>query len=65
MPTIQQANMQGDLIRKDMAKMITNFAVNVLKKDLSTGVVCEFDDMTTLPKETQYYAIAACRLGLM
>lgn len=36
MPSIQQANIEGRLIRKDMAKMISNFAMNVLDKDVST-----------------------------
>ena len=65
MDTIQKANMNGPLLRKDMAKMISNFATNIMNKDISTWVRCEFDDMRNLPKETQYYAIAACRLWLM
>ncbi|MCX6823003.1 MAG: right-handed parallel beta-helix repeat-containing protein [candidate division SR1 bacterium] len=65
MPTIQRANMNGPLLRKDMAKMISNFAINVMGKNVSTGVKCDFLDMKSLSKETQYYAIAACRLGLM
>lgn len=64
-PTIQRANIQWTLIRKDMAKMITNFAVNVLEKDISTGILCEFSDTTSLPKVMQYYIMAACRLWLM
>ena len=35
-PTIQKANLNGSLIRKDMAKMISNFAINVMGKDVST-----------------------------
>jgi hypothetical protein len=62
MSTIQQANLKGTLIRKDMAKMISNFAINVLGKDVSTGKTCIFSDMTSLSKEAQYYAMAACRL---
>ncbi|MCX6824097.1 MAG: DUF5011 domain-containing protein [candidate division SR1 bacterium] len=65
MPTIQRANMQGPLLRKDMAKMISSFAMNVLGKNVSTGANCTFSDMSSLPKEMQYYGIAACRLGLM
>ena len=65
MPTIQQANINGTLLRKDMAKMISNFAINVLHKDVSTGAACTFTDTRDLSKETQYYIIAACRLGLM
>lgn len=66
MPTIQKANMEGKLMRKDMAKMISNFALNVLWKDISTWTTaCTFTDMTSLSKETQYYAMSACRLWLM
>ena len=32
MPTIAQANMTGTLIREDLAKMMSNFAIHVLKK---------------------------------
>jgi len=65
MPTIQQANLQWPLLRKDMAKMISNFAINILGKSVSTGANCSFNDMQTLSKEAQYYAMAACRLWLM
>ncbi|MEI6118245.1 MAG: hypothetical protein WCP92_03195 [bacterium] len=36
MDTIQKANMNGPLLRKDMAKMISNFATNIMNKDIST-----------------------------
>jgi len=45
-----------------MAKMISNFAINILGKSVSTGANCSFNDMQTLSKEAQYYAMAACRL---
>ena len=64
-PSIQQANIDGTLTRKDMAKMITNFAVNVLKKTIASWTNCVFSDIATQSKETQTYATAACRLGLM
>ena len=64
--SIQKANIDGKLIRKDMAKMISNFAVNVLKKTISnTGTTCTFTDTKNLTKEAQTYATAACKLGLM
>ena len=65
MPTIQEANIEGTLLRRDMAKMISNFAINVMNKNISTWVKCEFTDTASLSKEMQYYAIAACRLWLM
>ncbi len=65
MNTIRKADIEWTLVRKNMAKLITNFAVNVLEKDISTGKVCSFSDISHLTKETQYYILAACRLGLM
>ena len=65
-PTIQNVNITGVLLRKDMAKMIANFAVHVLKKQIGTGTTkCSFSDMREETTETQNYAISACRLGLM
>ncbi|MCX6823257.1 MAG: hypothetical protein NTX91_04695 [candidate division SR1 bacterium] len=64
-PTIQGANIKGVLTRKDMAKMMSNFALNVMGKDVSHGAACTFSDLQSLSKETQYYAMVVCRLGLM
>jgi hypothetical protein len=65
MPTIQEANMESPLLRKDMAKMMTNYAVNVLGKTVSTGTNCLFTDTSITSKDAQYYITSACRLGLM
>jgi hypothetical protein len=65
MNTIQKANMEGKLIRKDMAKMISNFAINVLKRTPSTGTKCTFSDTKGLSEETKAYITLSCKLGLM
>ena len=65
MDTIQSANIDGKLIRKDMAKMVSNFAVNVLKKVPSTGTKCTFSDTKGLTEEAKSFAILSCKLGLM
>jgi adenylate cyclase len=65
MNTIQKANMEGTLIRKDMAKMISNFAVNVLKRTPSTGINCAFSDTKGLTEEAKTYITLSCKLGLM
>ena len=65
MSTIQQANIEGKLTRKDMAKMISSFALNVLNKEASTGDNCLFSDIDTLSREAQSYIIVSCKLGLM
>ena len=36
MPTIQQVDMEGKLIRSDMARIMVNYAVNVLDKTTIT-----------------------------
>jgi hypothetical protein len=36
MPTIEEAKMESPLLRKDMAKMMTNFAITVLGKKITT-----------------------------
>ena len=65
LPTIQEANLKGTVTRKDMAKMVSNFLVNVVHKDISTWIICNFTDIQNLPKESQYYIMVACRFGLM
>jgi hypothetical protein len=45
-----------------MAKMISNFAINVLKKTPDTTKDCEFTDMDTQSEEMQSYTITACQL---
>ena len=65
MVSIQKANIDGVLLRKDMAKMISNFAINILKKTPSTGTNCVFSDIRGLAEETNNYITLSCKLGLM
>jgi len=64
-PNINNANMNWTLIRKHLAKMISNFAIRVLKNPPNTSIVCEFDDMQNETYEMKFYAKLACQLGLM
>ena len=64
-PDIAKANMTGTLIREHLAKMISNFAINVLEKKPNTGMQCTFEDMQNETPEMQFYAKLACQLGLM
>lgn len=57
--------MNGGLIRIDAAKMIVNFAMNVLDRRPDSTKKCVFNDMTDQSVETQEYALKACQLGLM
>ena len=58
-------NLTGILIRSHMAKMISEFAIRVLKIKPDTTKSCTFTDMKTQSKEMQFYATLACQLGLM
>ncbi len=65
MPTIQLAKMDGTLLRAHLAKIISQFAVNVLGLKENTWANCVFSDIATQTKEMQYYEVQACRLWLM
>ena len=62
---IARANLQWTLIRKHAAKMISQFAINVLHKQPNELASCNFYDMKEETLEMQYYAQLACRLGIM
>lgn len=65
MPDCQSAQMGGFLLRKHAAKMIVNFAKNVLGKEADITRICIFNDMPGEGIEMQQYAIEACQLGIM
>lgn len=44
MPTVQEANINGSLIRAHMAKMMVNYAKEVLGKIANTNIICVFTD---------------------
>lgn len=62
---ITKADLNGKLLRKHAAKMISNFAINVLWKTTDSLAICEFTDMSKETPEMQYYARLACKLGIM
>jgi hypothetical protein len=53
MTTIENANMEGNLTRIAMAKMISNYATNVLKLKLDKTKTCKFADVTD-QRDKQY-----------
>jgi len=65
MPSIQQANINGKIIREHFAKMITEFAIKVLEKKPDTKKSCTFADAKNESEEMQFYIKTACQLGLM
>lgn len=62
---IQKANLMGTLLRAHAAKMISQFAINVLHKKPNDDLLCVFNDLFQESLEMQFYAKLACKLGLM
>ena len=60
-----KANMTGVLLRRDAAKMISNYAINALGKQPDESRECTFDDMINGDEEYKKYAKLACQLGVM
>lgn len=65
MEPIQKADIVGPLLRKHLAKMVSEFAVNELWMAPDKEKVCEFDDMAWETKEMKKYAEMACQLWFM
>lgn len=64
--SIEKANMNGSLTRVAMAKMISNFAMNVLWLEPDTSKDCSFSDVSTsLDAQYNYWVTQACQLWLM
>lgn len=62
---IQAANPSGLVFRKHAAKMISQFAINVLGKNPDSTKSCNFVDTKNESPELQRYAKTACQLGIM
>lgn len=62
---INKAQLTSPLLRKHLAKMISNYAMNVLKKVPDTSRSCTFGDMAKESAEMISYSKLACQLGLM
>jgi hypothetical protein len=63
--SIDTSNLMWKILRSHMAKMISNFAINVLEKTPDTNKACNFSDMGNQSKEMQEYTKLACQLWLM
>ncbi|MFA7298684.1 MAG: S-layer homology domain-containing protein [Candidatus Absconditabacterales bacterium] len=66
MSTIDNADMYGSLTRVAMAKMMANYAIEVLGKTPNTSIDCNFPDIS-IALDSQYDngVTNACQLGLM
>ena len=51
MPSIDAADMNGKLIRSHMAKMMVNYAQEVLGKTADTSLSCNFSDVANQSEE--------------
>ena len=64
--TIDRARMNGTLTRIEMAKMLSNYAINVLWKTPDTSKQCNFLDVSnSLDAKYDYWITKACQLGIM
>lgn len=65
-PTYDSFEPYSPLLRKHMAKFLSQFAVNVLGKTPDTSRTdCKFIDMGLETQEMKDYAVMACQLGMM
>jgi len=66
MDSIEKANMWWNLTRIAMAKMLSNYAINILWLAPNTSKICYFPDVSNA-LDTQYdnWVTKACQLGLM
>ena len=65
MPTIQSANIEGNLLRMHLAKMISTYIIQKKNISIDNDRVCNFVDMKHESQEMQYFANLACKLGIM
>lgn len=64
MRNINDADIDGFVIRKHLAKFMTNYALSQGRKpDFKKR--CLFSDMSSQDAEMQRYAVLACQLGMM
>ena len=62
--SVREANLEWKVTREDMAKMISNYAINILWKTPDTDKVCLFLDSNINPDLVQYVT-KSCQLWLM
>ena len=66
MKSIDQANMNWSLNRIAMAKMLSQYAINILEKKPDTNNKCDFWDVSSdLDKQYNDWVTLACQLGIM
>lgn len=63
--SIYSADMNWVLLRSHMAKMMVNYAKEVLDKTVDSTKVCFFTDISNQTEEIKWYIIKACQMWLM
>jgi hypothetical protein len=68
MPTWEKARLDKPLLRSELAKMMVNFAINTLEKDMKLDPICvadNFKDVNKMDSEEKQYVEQACSLQIM
>lgn len=64
--TIDKANMNWEITRIELSKMISNYATKILKKKVDASKKCVFTDITSkIDKQYDNWVTKACQLWLM
>ena len=64
--TIEKANMEWQSSRAELAKMISNYSINILWKTVDLEKNCNFNDVSNeLNEKYNYWITNACQLWLM
>lgn len=64
-PTIEKANMESNLTRKQLAKILTIYSIKFLKKEINTDLPCDFEDLKALWNEDRLFVKFSCQLWIM
>lgn len=65
MPTFEEARVEDGLLRKELAKMMSVFAMKIFDKQPDPSRVCVFTDIAGTASSEQKYIKLACQLWLM
>jgi hypothetical protein len=65
MPSYEAANMYGNITRAELAKMLSNWAMNVKGLTPDTSAVCNFTDTDSVKGDLHDFITTSCQLGLM
>ena len=65
MSPIDNANMYGNITRAELAKMLSNWAMNVKGLTPDTSAVCNFTDIDSVKGDLHDFITTSCQLGLM